>query len=665
MTQKYLKLIVLVLLPALRVFAGEEFAWQPITAADWSVVEDSSKGIRDAVMIFEKVTADDNKYLANNKCYLTIYRRIKIFNAEGRKWGDVTVPYLHRKQKVEAILGRAVLPNGEEFPLAPGQILEKEILKAKGVKIKQKSFLLPGIADGCIVEYMIKYRLPQPYGVWLIQKEIVLQSGEFRWLFNRETGMPSSYSSFLSSFMREYMTPNYLWLPHDLKITVKQFPSIKEPTELFFSVAEVPAFEEEPNSLPEIALQEQLRYYYSGTSPAEAYWGELSKNLRTGFDLFTKDNKRVKSAVAAWQGLESEEKKIAAAYDWLQTHLKNITYLDEDDANGKTFKDNKTADETLKRGYGSQLDINLVFYDMLRELNIDAKMAYAVDRDENLFVPDAKYWQFDRALVAVPNPGASSFRFYSPGDLHLPMTHAPWFSEGVSALMIDVIIKQFAGVPFSSANYNRTSRVFTLALQEDLKLAGKMSEQRLGHAARAIHLLLAQTTPVERQQKLQEELKKVLPGLQIDSVAADTGDRPGALVKLECKIEFPGVEQGPGGRVLLQPFEYLKQSANPFQAEQRRSAMMFDYGHELIEVMNIALPETWMIEALPADTAYTSPVGHCAAQFSKLGETLSVQRMFRLNRPYWPASEYANVRKLFQAQQAVNNIAVVLKKQKS
>ncbi len=81
--------------------AGDEFKWEPITAADWSLKADSTKGIRHALMLFEKVTRDDTGELYE----LEIYRRFKIFDAEGRKWGDFNIPYVHKKQKVTAIRG--------------------------------------------------------------------------------------------------------------------------------------------------------------------------------------------------------------------------------------------------------------------------------------------------------------------------------------------------------------------------------------------------------------------------------------------------------------------------------------------------------------------------------------------------------------------------------
>jgi hypothetical protein len=641
------------LLPQLAA-AGDAFVWEKITEKDWQVAPDSAKAIRNAVMIFEKITVDDHDLL-NEKCYLTIYRRIKIFNAEGRKWGDFSLPYLKKKQKIEMIRGRTVLPDGREFPLLETQIFEKEILKAEGVKIKQKSFSLPGIADGCIVEYVVKYRMPSPYSVWIIQKEIPLLYGEYRWLFYRGRGWSSGFEELLGNVL----TPNYLWLNTTQKYLAESRPSIKDPTEVFFAVNDVPAFEAEPHTLPDVALQTQLRCYYgSGTAPA-AFWGEMSQTLSSILEKYTQNNKRGREVAASFSELKTKDEKIVAAYNWLQAHIRNISYLDED--NNEEFKDNKSVDETLKRGYGTQEDINFVFYDMLRELNIDAKIAYVVDRDENLFVPDAKYWQFDRSLVAVASLNGQ-YRFYSPGTLHLPPTQVPWFNEGIRAFVVGSLTEQFLPVPFSFTDLNRTRRMLTLQFQDESKLRGSLTEQRFGHYGRLLRVVLAQTPAGSRQEKLQKELESILPKAQIDSISATGTEGTNGPLTLNCKLETdPNAQHLGTTRLLVRPFSLFKPDTNAFQAGMRRNTIMLDYAHEFVELVQIGLPENWKVDALPADSTFANKIGECRVSFNNLGETLSVQRLFRLNRPFWPASDYVDVKALFQAKQAMEALAVVLK----
>ena len=630
------------------VAAGDEFKWEPIAAADWSLKADSAKGIRHALMLFEKVTRDDTGELYE----LEIYRRFKIFDAEGRKWGDFNIPYVHKKQKVTAIRGRTVQADGRGFALAPEQIFEKDVIKAKGIKIKQKSFSLPGINDGCIIEYYVKLQSPTASGNWPIQKNIAQRQWEFVWKF-KQLEVSSNYLE----LARQYFTPNYMWHPLNITLTPLLRPNYADPKEVYFSTRDLPALEEEPAATSEAARQARLYCYYGPELEPPAFWKKTSQEFTESMAKYGKKNKRAREIVAAFANANTNEAKIAAAYEWTQKNLKNLTFLESDEE----YKENDNLDDTLKRGYGTRLDLNFIFHSLLREMNIEAKLAFAVDRDEGLFLPNAKYWQFDRSMVAVPT-GANSYRFISPGEAWLPSTHAPWFNEGVQAFMVNDSTPLFVNVPYSEAQTNRTNRIFSLRLKDDLNLEGEMNDLRLGHAARDLRLKLVRATPAEREEKLTATIKGiVVPAAEIDSMAVDGLEDLKKSPALKCKLKFANLEQPMGSRLFLKPFCFLSRDENPFQAAKRQHPLMFDYAHELVDVVKIELPENWKLEAMPADTAFANKIGSCGISFAAFGQTLSIQRYFRLKQPYWQPADYALVRKLFQERQLLNEQTLVLK----
>jgi hypothetical protein len=645
--RRFLWLALLWLMPGL-VAAGDEFKWAPIAAGDWSLKADSTKGIRHALMLFEKVTRDDTGELYE----LEIYRRFKIFDAEGRKWGDFNIPYVHKKQKVTALRGRTVQADGREFALAPDQIFEKDVIKAKGIKIKQKSFSLPGINDGCIIEYYVKIQSPTAFGNWPIQKSIAQSQWEFVWKFKR-----LEVSADYLDVARKYFTPNYMWHPLNISLTPILRPSFVKPTEAFFSARNLPAMEEEPFATPEVSRQARLYCYYGPDLEPQAFWKKTSKEFTESMTKYGKKNKRAREIAAGFANANTDEAKIAAAYEWTQKNLKNLSFIESDE----DYKDNENLDDTLKRGYGTRLDLNFIFHSLLREMNIEAKLAFVVDRDDGLFLPKAKYWQFDRSMVAVP-AGANVYRFISPGEAYLPNTHAPWFSEGVQAFVVNDTMPLFVNVPYSEATTNRTNRVFSLRLKDDLNLEGEMIDLRQGHAGRGLRLALVQATPAEREEKLAATIKDiVVPAVETDSIAVDNLEDIKKSLALKCKLKFANLEQPMGSRLFLKPFSFLSRDENPFQTAKRQHPLMFDYAHELIDVVKIELPENWKLEAMPADTAFANKIGSCAISFSNFGQVLSIQRSFKLKQPYLQPADYALVRKLFQERQLLNEQTLVLK----
>ncbi|MBD3382287.1 MAG: DUF3857 domain-containing protein, partial [candidate division Zixibacteria bacterium] len=134
----------------------DKFEWDEITAEDWAISRDTTKKIFDAAMIFEKINADDED-LDDDRCYRTIYRRIRVLTDNGREWGDVEVPILSFDQKIEAIQGRTVLEDGTSIPLDDDHVYEKESVKSKQFEFKQFTFSMPSVTNDCFIEYIIKY----------------------------------------------------------------------------------------------------------------------------------------------------------------------------------------------------------------------------------------------------------------------------------------------------------------------------------------------------------------------------------------------------------------------------------------------------------------------------------------------------------------------------
>ena len=81
----------------------------------------------------------DDRQLKINKCYYSIYKRIKILSNEGRKWGDVTIPFFNKEQQIEHIQGRTILSNGKIIPLDNSKIFEKDIFVSDEIKIFKES----------------------------------------------------------------------------------------------------------------------------------------------------------------------------------------------------------------------------------------------------------------------------------------------------------------------------------------------------------------------------------------------------------------------------------------------------------------------------------------------------------------------------------------------
>jgi hypothetical protein len=632
------------------------FEWEPITEADWAVSADTGLKIHDAAILFEKVHTDDGDLL-DDKCYWTVYQRVRILNADGRAWGDIAVPVFHSNQKVERVIGRTVLPDGTIVELTEGQIFKTEVAKTKDEKYEQTTFSLPGVTDNCIVEYIYICRVPYVFHQWFLQKDLPVLRFEFTW----KLGVMDWISGYFTA-------PNYLWLNPTSTQSVTKLPNVKETKEILFETSNVPPFEIEPFGMPDNSLKERIICYYGSKEAPAAYWsGHATSNSRR-FETLCEKDKKLRTVVQSFGPLATDEEKIEAAYQWVLENLTNTTYSDlyhhEDTARVKKLKvkDNKHIDDVIKRGYGGRDDINRVFLDMLREMNIDAKLAYAKGRRDDMFIFKAKYSQLNRSAVAVPN-GLDTYHFYSPGHACTPIRMVPWYLEGVIALLSDAD-EYLVSVPFSGPEANLVSITTKLEFTDNLSLNGGLNAQFTGHPARRYRIMLFDEPLADHVGLLAESLAKDYPLAELDSLTCEAQDALNLPLKLTCRLEYPEVMPA-GGRILFKPFDYLLDAENKFVSAERAGPVLFRHAYKVTEAAAFQLPEGWKVEALPTDTAYKGVAGQCAVRFTDLGGSVSVQRVFALYGPYWVQENYAEVRSLFRARQEMSDLIVILSESRS
>src|SRR3569833_2472176 len=99
-----------------------------------------------AIYLYRQEDRDDTESVVN------VYVRLKILTEEGRKFGDVEIPYIKDLGNVRSIEARTIRSDGSIAPF-DGKVYDKAIVAAHGAKLLAKTFMLPEVQPGCIVEY--------------------------------------------------------------------------------------------------------------------------------------------------------------------------------------------------------------------------------------------------------------------------------------------------------------------------------------------------------------------------------------------------------------------------------------------------------------------------------------------------------------------------------
>ena len=128
--------------------------WKPIDPAHLAMKAPVVESDADAEGIFWEVRMDDNE---NGDLIFNHYLRVKVFTERGRE-SQSKIDLLYGKLygseiKISDIAARTIKPDGSIVELKKEDIFDRTVVKTTGLKYKAKSFAMPGVEPGCIIEY--------------------------------------------------------------------------------------------------------------------------------------------------------------------------------------------------------------------------------------------------------------------------------------------------------------------------------------------------------------------------------------------------------------------------------------------------------------------------------------------------------------------------------
>jgi hypothetical protein len=128
-----------------------------------------------AIYLYRQVDRDD----VNG--HQTVYERVKILSEEGRKYANVEISFLKGRDNIKDIQARTIQTDGSIVNLA-AKPYEMTIVEAKGVKYLAKTFTMPDIHVGSIIEYRYIDDM-NPYWVydsyWLLSADMFTKYAKF------------------------------------------------------------------------------------------------------------------------------------------------------------------------------------------------------------------------------------------------------------------------------------------------------------------------------------------------------------------------------------------------------------------------------------------------------------------------------------------------------
>src|ERR1700754_2697695 len=622
--------------------AGEE--WRPLDpdhlALKAAVVEPNA----DAEAIFWDIRVDDG---GQNDLVLSHYVRIKIFTERGReKHSKIDIPYISGV-KIKDIAARTIKPDGSIVELAKDDIIEKTVVKVSGLKLRTKTFAFPGIEPGAIIEYK-----------W---KEVISNSSanNLRLQFQRDIPV---------------QTITYHIKPAGkMTVDVRAFnmdePQFEKEKNGFqvTTVTNMPAFREEPLMPPEDNVRSwAMVKYYSILSLLLGY-PMLASQVYTGFQPYMKVDKEIKAKAAEiTAGASTDDEKVQKIFEFVRTNIKNT----QDENSGFTedeiekLKENKKPSDTLKRGVGPGIDINLLFAALVNAAGLEARVALLPDRGQRLFdrsvhIPGA----LRPSNIAVRS--GTSWKFFDPGLQYITPGMLRWQEEGVDALIADER-PIWTRTPLSPPEKSKEKRTATLKLDENGTLEGDVTVEYSGHLAVERKRLNDEDSPAQREENLKEMVKNRLSSAELTNIVIENVTDPVKPFVYKYHVRIPEYAQRTGKRLFFQPGYFNKGGEPMFSAGTRRYPIYFHYPWSEEDEVTIQLPKGYTLDNADRPAPISAGISKHEVHIGVTNDqtTLHYNRTFFFGQQdvlLFTVDKYEPLKRLFDEVSKADNHIITLK----
>ena len=633
-------------------FGAVSDEWKPIDPAHLALKSSTVEKEADAEGLFWEVKIDDNP---EGDLIFDHYLRVKVFTERGRESQskiDLIFGKLYGGEtKIKDIAARTIKPDGSIVLLKKEDIYERTIVKGSGLKYKAKSFAMPAVEPGCIIEYRwreVRVDTDANYVRLQFQRDIPVQRVQY-------SIKPMSYEN--ASF-------------HSLAMHGQNTQWVKEKGGYYSTtMTNMPAVYEESRMPPEDEVKTWMLVFYQTASSEkpnpDKYWLDLAKNYYERTKSLLKPNDDVKQLAASLTATaKTDDEKIANLFDYCRYQIKSTKGLTPDER--AKVKENKSPSDTLKRGIGTWRDIDLLFAALANAAGFDARIALAPDRGDIFFdksVPNAYFINPQNIAVNV----GGKWKFFNPGYNYIQLGMLRWQEEGQQSLITDPKNPVWVDTPLSSQEKSVIKRTAKLNLAEDGTIEGDVRVEFTGHFAVERKEELDEESDTQREETLKEELKNQMSAAEITNIKIENVMDHVKPVVFSYHVRFPGYATRTGKRLFLQPAFFQNGLKPLFATASRKYPIYFHYPWSESDDVQFTLPKGYALDNADAPAPFAT--GEISAYKPYLGASpdgslLVYKRSFFFGGGgslLYPVTSYEAVKNYFDTLHKQDSHSIALK----
>ncbi|GAC1619829.1 MAG: hypothetical protein PVS2B2_06660 [Candidatus Acidiferrum sp.] len=598
-----------------------------------------------AVFLYRQVDRNDTNRASTEYNYV----RVKILTEEGRKFANVEIPF-EKKIKVSNVRARTIRPDGSIVNF-DGKIYENTIVKSKTRKVLAKTFTVPDVQIGSIIEYHFNYDFEDYYifnSYWTLSDELFTKHAQFT----------------LKPYTREQWIVQWSWpagLPKGTEAPKEGPDGIVRMTS-----NNIPAFQIEDYMPPENELKFRVIFTYYDERPeldSERYWKKFARQSFDRTESFVGKRKAMEQAVAQIVAPgDTPEVKLQKIYARTQL-VHNLSYearKSEQESKREKIKQINNVEELWKNGYGYGAEITWLFLGLARAAGFEAYPCLVSGRNDYFFRKERmNRRELDTNVVLVKLNGKDMY--FDPGAAYTPFGMLPWLETAVAGLKLDKDGGSWIQTSIPSSAESRMERTADLKLTSEGALEGKLKFTFTGLEALSRRVEERNEDDTERKKFLEDQVKEYIPaGIEVELTNKPDWKSSETFLVAEFDLKVSGWASSAGRRALLPATLFGATEKHLFEHANRVWPVYFYYPYKKVDDLTIQLPLDWQVGSLPKPADQDAKAAQYKLKVENKNGTLHIQRELRSDLTMVPKETYPALRKFFEMVRTEDDQQIVL-----
>lgn len=609
--------------------------FEPISPDDLKMTAEPHAPGAPAVILFREVDCDDNGMTSHEDHYL----RIKILTEEGRRYGNVEIPFVKAVEDISNLHARTIRPDGSAIELQD-KPMESTIVKTQGLKVLAKTFTLPEVQVGSILEYRYTTDLKEHRTFnshWILSSDLFTRKARFS--------------------LKPYQS--HSGIPVQLRWTWQDLPPGASPKDgpdhiVRMEAENVPAFHAEDFMPPANESKSRVDFIYESeyreTTPEE-YWQHVGKAQDGVLESFIDKPKAVQAALAGIVAPgDSADVMLHKIYARVQ-QIRNTSYemrktLQEQKRDKQKVDEN--VEDVLKRGYGTHRQLTWLFLSLARAAGLEAYGVLVSSRNDYFFTPKTmERWKLNTAVVLVKLDGKDLY--FDPGAEFNSFGMLTWSETGVPGLRLDRDGGTWIKTTLPDASASHVEHLAHFKLTDNGDLEGKVTVTYTGLEAMYHRQDVRNADDVTRKKFLEDRIRGQIPGVaQAELISKPDWSSSDTPLTADFNVKVTGWASLAGKRTIMPAGVFSAGEKRTFEHENRVYPIYHHYPYEKDDDVTIELPEGLQASSVPAPQTRDGHVMYYRLTAENNKTTVHLTRQLKVNFMYLEAKYYPALRDFYQ-----------------